>query len=284
MNAIMLFRLGMTVDQAITAYTRLSEDVFSKKAVLSRKKTNASLLENAIANIILNVDKSQAQKICMLDDTGPKWRVAHLWFATFIDLFYSFITASAAMNLSSPTLFRTYIPPRHASYNCTIVEAIRASMAEEPFFPGVDIGDPNVKETFIHVGSRISNPVKAILEEAASIFPGQSISCVLSIGSGSQGIIRFATTSITKQVKGLQNLINDGEHISDEVAKELCDRDVFYCRLNVDHGLEDIGFDDWERLGDVRTHTQKYLEKYDTSQKVSRLMQILNRRTGAFWF
>jgi len=65
----------LSIDEAITAYTRLSEDVFSNTSVLSQTKTNASLLENATAKIInsaLNVDESQAWKMRVLDDNGPK--------------------------------------------------------------------------------------------------------------------------------------------------------------------------------------------------------------------
>src|SRR5258706_16135266 len=112
---------------------------------------------------------------------------------TYVDLFDSFVIASTPRNLSSPTLFRTYVSPRHASYNCTIVEAIRATTAEDPFFPSIEIGD--IKETFISVGSGINSPVKAVLEEAMSIFPNQRISCVLSIGSGAQGVTGFGSTS-----------------------------------------------------------------------------------------
>jgi hypothetical protein len=200
---------------------------------------------------------------------------------SIVDHFYSFVAALAAKNLSSPTLFRTYVPPRHASYNCTIVEAVRASTAEEPFFPSIDIGDPGVKETFIHGGSRLNNPVKAALQEAVTIFPGRSVSCVLSIGSGGQGITGFEGTSTTGLAKLLKKVVNDGEPISDEVAKELSDKEVFYCRLDVDHGLQDIGFGDFERLGEVRTHTVKYLQKHDVMQRVDRLVQILDRRPGA---
>ena len=75
--AIMLFRLGMTVDEAITSYASLSKYIFAKKTLLSsQKKTNASRLEDAIAKVIhstLNIDESQAQKILMLDDKGSKW-------------------------------------------------------------------------------------------------------------------------------------------------------------------------------------------------------------------
>jgi len=279
----MLFRLRMTVDEAITAYARLSEDVFSSKSVWSNMKTNASRLENAIAKVInssLNVHERQARTMRMLDDNGPKWRVVQIGFAASIDIFYSFVSASSAKNLSSPTLFRTYESHR-ASYDCTIVEALRATTAEDPFFPSIDIGDVNLKETFIHGGLRLNSPVKAVLQEAELIFPDQRVSCLLSIGSGAQGIIGFNTTSTPALAKVLRQDMNDGERISEEVAKELSNRKVFYCRLNVEHGLEGIGFEDFERLGDVRTHTQKYLEKHDVEMKASELVRVLNRRTGA---
>ena len=85
--------------------------------------------------------------------------------------------------------------------------------------------------------------MKAVLEEALSIFPGQCISCVLSIGSGGQGITGFKSTSTTVLAKVLRKVMDDGEHISDE---ELSDKE--YCRSNVDHGLDDID----SRIG---THT-----------------------------
>jgi len=77
---IMLFRLGMTVDQAIAAYAKLSEDIFSKKNKWSYKQGNASRLEDAIDLIIqssLNVEEGRAREIRMLDNDSQKWQVAH---------------------------------------------------------------------------------------------------------------------------------------------------------------------------------------------------------------
>src|SRR6266498_5483380 len=54
----------------------------------------------------------------MLDDKRPKWRVVHPCFATSTNHFCSFVGASTAKNLTLPTLFRIYLLPRHASYNC----------------------------------------------------------------------------------------------------------------------------------------------------------------------
>jgi hypothetical protein len=66
----------MTVDEATAAYKKLSEDIFSKRTLWSRKKSNAALLEEAVANVVhasLGLNNCQAQEIRMLDDKGPKW-------------------------------------------------------------------------------------------------------------------------------------------------------------------------------------------------------------------
>jgi len=72
----MLFRLKMTVDEAIVAYTSLSADVFFKTTILRSQKSTASRLENAIAKVIsssLDINEIQGQEIRMLDEEGPKW-------------------------------------------------------------------------------------------------------------------------------------------------------------------------------------------------------------------
>lgn len=74
--AIMLFRLKMTVDEAILAYTCLSADVF-KPIILQSQKSTASRLENAIAKAIcssLDLSEIEGPEIRMLDEEGPKWR------------------------------------------------------------------------------------------------------------------------------------------------------------------------------------------------------------------
>jgi len=77
----MLFRLEMTIDEAIAAYRKLSESVFSKKSMFPIKTTDASFLETAAADLIhssLCVDEIRARGIRMLANEQPKWRVTHL--------------------------------------------------------------------------------------------------------------------------------------------------------------------------------------------------------------
>jgi len=74
---------------------------------------------------------------------------------------------------------------------------------------------------------------------------------------GAQGIAGFETTSTTELTRVLKKVLDDGERILDEIAKELSDKDMLYCRLKlsvlrIGKGLE------------TSEVTQKYLEKYDS--------------------
>lgn len=124
--------------------------------------------------------------------------------------------------------------------------------------------------------------MKYVLEEARSIFPDQNVICVVSIGTGAPGIIGFENPdSTTDLIKVVKKIANDCEAVSEDVAREFSDKDGFYCRLNVEHGLQGVGFEEWERLADIKTHTDRHLQKYEVSRKIDRLVQVLNWRTGA---
>ncbi len=72
----MLFRLRMSIDNAITAYVALAKNVFSERKLLFQDGNfKASRLEEAIVNIIhvaLNLTAEEARSVRMLDEAGPK--------------------------------------------------------------------------------------------------------------------------------------------------------------------------------------------------------------------
>ena len=73
----MLFRLQMSIDEAINAYATLTRDVFSKKKKLFQEGTfKASRLEDAIVSIVrerLNEADGDPRAVKMLNEDGPKW-------------------------------------------------------------------------------------------------------------------------------------------------------------------------------------------------------------------
>jgi len=75
----MLFRLQMTIDDAIKAYTRFASRVFSEKKWFFQQGTfKSSLLEEAFLTIIQSgLKEGDSRMVRLLDEEGPKWYVVH---------------------------------------------------------------------------------------------------------------------------------------------------------------------------------------------------------------
>lgn len=74
---IMLFRLQMPIDDAISAYAVLARQVFSeRKWFFQNGNFKASHLEAAILSIIqsrLGIEEAEAREVQMLNELGSKW-------------------------------------------------------------------------------------------------------------------------------------------------------------------------------------------------------------------
>jgi len=186
--------------------------------------------------------------------------------------------------MASPALFRSWIPDRDMTYNCTIVEACRATTAAMPFFKSIDIGTSGLKETFIG-GILYNNPIRIVQNEAKYALPDQAVACLVSIGAGVQGIIGLeqgvnSTTVLLTSL--LERIVSDCEAISREVVEEYTTRRNVYFRLSVEHGLQGVGATRWEELPAVKSHTRAYLKQHDVDQKVHQLVQVLVGNEGNF--
>ena len=127
-----------------------------------------------------------------------------------------------------------------------------------------------------------NNPVKYVVEEANSLFPGRPISCVLSLGTGTAEVIGLkqpdAFQSVLPQnLIGLKDIAEECERQSNAMETQLHQEDVpdFHFRLNVDEGLQNVSLAEWDALNGVSAHTLRYLEKPDVEQKADWLVQIL---------
>ena len=286
----MLFRLRMPINDAIEAYVHLSKSVFSNKQKQPRKDGilfDASRLQDALVTIIQKVlgIGEQAKELRMLSEDGPNWLVPWLCSVsdTHLNSYFSFVCAMSRRNMASPVLFRSYTPPKNPTYNCTVVEACRATTADMPIFPSIEIGEPSLKETCIGGSLRCNNPVKYVLEEAESAFPNTPISCVASIGAGMRDVIgmKEPNDSATAWVLYvLQGIATDSEFTSEDIAKSFSKKPGIYFRLNVDQGLQGVGLTDWGGLSVVNTHTSQYLRVSDVDQKVTKLVKVLIGPSG----
>jgi len=283
---IMLFRLRMSADEAIRAYVTLAEHVFSspKWGFQTRNgKFKATRLEDAIATVIqkaLNMDEEESRSVRMLDEKAAKWYGLVHCYTPLLLIHLSFVCAMPAGNFSFPTLFRSWIPGANPAYNCTIVDAARATSAAPAFFKAIEFGDP-IKHVYVDGGLGCNNPVKYVIEESKSLFFNRPISCVISLGTGAADVIRldqhdaFQWLLPTNMIRALKGIATDCEMRSEETARDAETHSFLYCRLNVDQGLQGVSLAEWEKLTDVQVHTLQYLMKHDVGQKVDQLVQTL---------
>jgi len=269
--AIMLFRLKMSVEDAIKAYTSVAKTVFTSKKLPHKEGTfKATLLRSSIVEVIMQtqlVDETDARGMRMLDKEGPK----------------CFVCAMSAHDMAFPTRFRSWIPPTNPSYNCSIVEAAHATSAAPTFFKSVAIGDENLKQIYVDGGLRVNNPVKYVISEAESAFPNRKISCLLSLGTGLPEVIgldepdSFQKMVPSKLIKVLKGIATDCEAASEDVEKDFHGTGTYF-RLNVDAGLEKITLAEWTSLKVVQARTVTYLQKEEVERKLNQLLVILENR------
>src|SRR6266487_470 len=141
-------------------------------------------------------------------------------------IWLSFVCSMAALNLTAgiPRLFRTYDVPKRETYNCMIWEAARATSATPAFFKSIVIGGQGSLQPYIDGGMGCNNPISQVLEEAELVFPGQNVTCIISIGSGQGQVIGvpkqtwFQRVLPLEIIKVLQGIVIDCERSAQEIA------------------------------------------------------------------
>jgi len=188
----------------------------------------------------------------------------------------------SALNLNArkPRLFRTYKAPEYQSPNCTIWEAARATSAAPMFFEPILIDE----EPFIDGGMGRNNPINQVLEEAELMFPHQDIACIVSIGAGQAQTISVPNPRLPQPlfqwllpsnvlplhvVDAMRKIATDCEESAQDAARRFEHTPGIYFRFNVDQGLQDIGLEQWDRLDEVRAHTQQYIRMADVNPRLT---------------
>ncbi|KAG6808207.1 hypothetical protein H0H92_005051, partial [Tricholoma furcatifolium] len=142
--ALMLGRLRMPIDMAIAKYIEFSKNVYSDTKILKADKFKAKTLASEMKRI--------------LDTAG---------FPVDISIF---VTAVPTVSLiSGARVFRSYEVKANQEYNCTVVEAARATTATPGLFKSVFIGPQGLSEEFI--GAQLGhNSIRLMLDEAELVF------------------------------------------------------------------------------------------------------------------
>ncbi|KAG6887778.1 hypothetical protein C0995_012801 [Termitomyces sp. Mi166 len=201
--ALMLGRLQMPIDLAIEKYVDFSKKVYSdiKKFTTGPEKFKASTFVSGMEDILRSGGYSV--DVLMQEDNLP--------------------------------CKRTYGVSQ--GYDCTVVEAARATTAIPEFFKAISISFGGLSDRFTGASLGHNNPTSLVLQEAKLVFGvTQSVASIVSIGAGHPRYISWKPTKIITQnlVNILLDISMNCEASVEDQHKDLLG--VFY-RLNVEQGL-----------------------------------------------
>ena len=132
---------------------------------------------------------------------------------------------------------------------------------------------------YVDGGMGNNNPIRLLMEEQSHIWSrGRKIGCIVSIGTG-----MLKVKDVGNNYKGLfeslAEIATDTEKVAREFEEEVKyrhgDEQPIYFRFNVQHGLEDIGLEEWHEMGRTYGVTRKYLKRQWT--QVERCVSQLHR-------
>ncbi|KAG8754097.1 hypothetical protein FRC11_006868 [Ceratobasidium sp. 423] len=283
-SAVMLGRLRMGIDDAITTYVRLMRTVFSKRKYTITGDTGAfksTVLKGELEEIIRRETGDKDEK--MLEDVQ---------FGEVQCRVVVYAMSSYNMTSSLPVAFRSYHSTT-VTTSCTIWEALRATTTHPQMFKSieVDVDGSGVRNMFTHGGLGCANPTPRLLEEARQVYSGRVVASIISIGSGHPKTIRVATRSngsgwavggsiMMRVMQAAQEMAEGSEQVAEEMARRFTDVELGYYRLNVQQGTQGIEASEWERLDEIAAHTWAYLDQTETKSKLERLVGAISQRIG----
>jgi hypothetical protein len=163
-----------------------------------------------------------------------------------------------------------------------IWEAARATSAATSFFDPLIIDG----KAFADGATGANNPIYQLWAEASSVYrPYDSwkleddLKCLISIGTGIPSSKPFGPG--TREVaKALMAIATAAETTAEQFQRQnpsLVKKGIFF-RFNVTQGLEGIGLEEANRLGDIEACTDRYCASASVIQRIESCVEILKRR------
>lgn len=155
------------------------------------------------------------------------------------------------MNAGIPIAFRSYISTTNNGPDCTIWEALHATMAHPDLFKGIEVDDCSVRYSFVGGELGGSNPIAHVLAEVKQVYPDRHVSCILSVGAGHARTIHLPNLTLpqrifrTEEVVAMKNLATDSEGVAEDMEARFETTPGIYFRFNVDQGMQEIGAGNW---------------------------------------
>ncbi|KAH0542026.1 hypothetical protein FGG08_003575, partial [Glutinoglossum americanum] len=122
------------------------------------------------------------------------------------------------------------------------------------------IGKPPT--AYVDGGLGYNNPIRPLLDETRHIWPQREIGCIVSVGTGI-----LASKDIGRTIKplfeSLKDIATDTEKVAREFREEIKHKygveQKMYFRFNVQHGLEQVGLEEWKEMDRTKVATQDYV-------------------------
>ncbi|KAB8220739.1 acyl transferase/acyl hydrolase/lysophospholipase [Aspergillus novoparasiticus] len=279
---IMLFRLHMSVKDAIEAYKTLSNDIFKKsfasrhlggskvKTVLGRPWYKGQPLEKAVDKLVeTKLPGQSAESTTLLDPTGTGR------CKSFVCTFRKQDMETVRLRTYEPGDSRILFPyPR-----CTVSQAARATSAAPFYFPEAKIGH----NKFWDGGLVNNNPIDETYDEKCLLFPSQMLNCVVSLGTGK--CTKFMRSrnllarhpAISRGGRILVNVTNvEAKHRRFE--QRMIIDDVQYFRFDPSTMGDNIDLADVRQLEKLEKYTTDYLQTPPISALIHLCAQLLRYR------
>lgn len=196
----------------------------------------------------------------------------------------SAVLALPAENIQSIRILRSYQSRKASDSECYIWEALRATTASHKHFPQIVCAH----ERFMGPDVGYMNPSTVAKDEVYRAFGHYDIQCLISIGNGKtvanhlagHGTIdklrsakQFFTTGNPEQLKVLQRLAQDCEHVHDGMFKDKYMKGKYF-RFNLEADQKLWQITEWsqenknkvlQRVGRTRIEVQLGIESHDES-------------------
>ncbi|KAL5631697.1 hypothetical protein ACGC1H_007268 [Rhizoctonia solani] len=268
--ACMLGRLRMPVEEAKLEYAKLAKDVFKDKKMSGPTMYKGTKLQEALKTLVQEATGDEGEK---MNEGGEGSACKTVVFAM------------ARHNLTAglPVLFRSYTVATNPGPDCTIREALYATMAHPDLFKGIDIIESSVPQSFVGGELGCSNPLAHVLAEVGRIYPNRQVACIISIGAGHARTIQVPSASRwrrTQDVIVMKAMATDSERVAEDIALRFQNTSGVYFRFNVDQGMQDMKDGSWERMGEAVQHTRAYLQRNEPNQKLDQAARASMARRG----
>ncbi|CAE6459243.1 unnamed protein product [Rhizoctonia solani] len=237
----MLGRLRMPIAVAIEKYAKLVKEVFKDKKLSGHTMYKRTKLQEALKAMVREATGDEREMMRDYRETGGCQTAV-------------FAMARHNMNAGMPVLFRSYTVSTNPGPDCTISEALQATMAYPDLFESIDIVDSSVPQSFVGGELGCSNPLAHVLSEVSRVFPDRQVACIVSIGAGHTRTIQVPILSRwqrTQDVIVMKDMATDSERVAEEMALRFEGVRGVYFRFNVDQGMQGMKDGSWERMKDV---------------------------------